>query len=236
VGKSVTAGETGRILSDRQAIPDLIAGTLSDIFKRHGDSAATGNELIVNEVLMVYIRRILEADKAYAPFTIVDLEFPVRFTVTGGKDTIIAAGGSIDRIDRKGGLTRIVDYKTGAISDSIASIGDLFEDDRKKDPDGWLQTMLYCEGWLREHPDSMVRPSVYKVKKVTDREKDDMLRIKPARNEEVLLEDYKTVRGEFVNGLSELINTIFNSDEPFRMTAESWVKCGYCPYRQLCLK
>ncbi|MFH0843063.1 MAG: PD-(D/E)XK nuclease family protein [Bacteroidota bacterium] len=235
-GKNVTASEINKILSDRQMILKQIAGIISRLFNREGDAEMAGNELIVNEVLMVYIKRILEADRVHAPFTIIDLESPVRFSVKAGKDTIITAGGNIDRVDRKGSITRIVDYKTGTIADSIISVGDLFQDDRKKDTDGWLQTMLYCEGYLSEHPGEVVRPSVYRVKKISDQENGDMLRIGLSKNEETILEDYATVRLEFVNGFRELINIIFSPDEPFRMTAESWSKCSYCPYRQLCLK
>ncbi len=234
--KNVTTTELDKIVSDRQAILKLTVGTIGELFNREGDSTMAGNELIVNEVLMVYIGRILEADRAHAPFTVIDLESPVRFTVESGKGTMITAGGNIDRVDRKGSVTRIVDYKTGTIGDSIASVGDLFQDDRKKDTDGWLQTLLYCEGYLSEHPGEVVRPSVYRVKKISDRENGDMLRISLSKNEETIIEDYAMVRSEFVNGFKELINIICNPDEPFRMTAESWVKCSYCPYRQLCLK
>jgi CRISPR/Cas system-associated exonuclease Cas4 (RecB family) len=235
-GKNVTAGEIERILSDRQSIMKQTACTISEVFNREDDPEMAGNELIVNEVLMVYIRRILETDRAHAPFTVIDLESPVMFTVESGRDTLITAGGKIDRVDRKGSVTRIMDYKTGTIADSISSLGDLFQDDRKKDADGWLQTLLYCEGWLSQHPGEVVAPSVYRVKKISDRENGDMLRICPSGNEETTLEDYTTVRSEFVNGFRELIRIIFSPDEPFRMTAESWTKCRYCPYRRLCLK
>jgi len=235
-GKNVTTSDIERILSDKQAILKHIKNTISEIFNRGDDPIVAGNELIVNEVLMVYIRRIFEADRAHAPFTVIDLESPVRFTVESVKDTIINAGGNIDRVDRKGSVTRIVDYKTGTIADSITSVNDLFQDDRKKDTDGWLQTLLYCEGYLTEHPGEVVRPSVYRVKKISDRENGDMLRISLSKNKETILEDYATVRSEFVNGFRDLIKIIFSPDEPFRMTAESWAKCGYCPYRQLCLK
>jgi CRISPR/Cas system-associated exonuclease Cas4 (RecB family) len=235
-GKNVTAGEIDRILSDRQTLLKQTAFTISELFNREDDPEMAGNELIVNEVLMVYIRRILETDRAHAPFTVIDLESQVRFTVESGRDTIIAAGGKIDRVDRKGSVTRIVDYKTGTIADSVTSLGELFQDDRKKDTDCWLQTLIYCEGYLSRHPDEVVRPSVYRVKKIPDRENGDMLRISLAKNEMTVLEDYATVRSEFVNGFRELIMIIFSPDEPFRMTAESWAKCSYCPYRRLCLK
>ena len=78
----------------------------------------------------------------------------------------IITGGKIDRIDIINGVTRIVDYKTGSVSEIINSVDDLFTDDRKKDSDGWLQTLLYCEAYLASKPGSIVRPSVYKIKKL----------------------------------------------------------------------
>ena len=68
-------------------------------------------------------------------------------------------------MDIKGGITRIIDYKTGKISDSVNSLDALFEDDRDKELDGWLQTLLYCEAYLAEMPEAVVIPAVYKLKK-----------------------------------------------------------------------
>jgi hypothetical protein len=236
-GRSVTARDIELIMSDNRKIQEQIKITIKELFGRENDAALAGNELIVNQVLMVYIDRILEADKAYAPFTILDLETPVRFEVTSGKRLKLLAGGNIDRVDKKDGITRIVDYKTGTIADSIDSVSDLFADDRKKDPDGWLQTLLYCEGYIiSAKPGEKVRPSVYKIKKASAAEKGDVLRIRAAKNEEIEVNDYASVRDEFISGLIETVNKIFSINEPFRMTADQWIKCSYCPYHNLCLR
>ena len=106
---------------------------------------------------------------------------------------------------------------------------------RKKDLDGWLQTLLYCEAFLTQNQGAVVRPSIYRVKELSAGEFSDMLRIREERNSEITVEDYLTVRKEFMEGLKGVITSIFNPEEPFRMTV-SIGKCGYCPYRGLCLR
>ncbi|OFY60089.1 MAG: hypothetical protein A2V50_05075, partial [Bacteroidetes bacterium RBG_19FT_COMBO_42_10] len=239
IGSSVTASAIDAIRSDRQTIRKMISSTIKELFSREKDTAIAGNELIVNEVLAVYINRILKADNAYAPFTVLDLETPVRFRVTAGEgNNIISlfAGGDIDRVDKKEGVTRIVDYKTGTIADSISSVSDLFINDRKKDPDGWLQTLFYCEGYLHEKPGIVVRPSVYKVKRAPGEHLTDLLVIKEGKGGGITVDDYNSVRHEFIKGLNSTVSTIFKSDEPFIMTGDPWSKCSYCPYRQLCIR
>ncbi|MCX6301596.1 MAG: PD-(D/E)XK nuclease family protein [Bacteroidia bacterium] len=239
IGKRVSASSIDTILSDKQSLLKLINRTIRKVFSRENDTAATGNELIVTEVLMVYIGRILEADRMSSQFVIEDLERPVRFPAEAGEgESIIRllAGGNIDRIDSKDGITRILDYKTGAIADSISSVSDLFNENRKKDYDGWLQTLLYCEGYLHEKPERVVRPSVYKVKKAPGENLDDRLLIKESKGEEIPVDDYSAIRHEFMLGLESVVHTIFKSDEPFIMTSDTWGKCSYCPYSRLCLR
>jgi hypothetical protein len=239
IGKRVSASSIDTILSDKQSLLKLINRTIREVFSRENDTAAIGNELIVTEVLMVYVGRILEADRMSSSFVIEDLEKPVRFSAVAGEgeSTIrLLAGGNIDRIDIKDGITRILDYKTGAIADSISSVSDLFNEKRKKDYDGWLQTLLYCEGYLHEEPGSVVRPSVYKVKKAPGENLADRLLIKEGKGEEIPVDDYSTVRHEFMLGLESIVNTIFKSNEPFIMTSDIWGKCSYCPYSRLCLR
>jgi hypothetical protein len=189
---------------------------------------------------MVYLLRILNIDKAIAPFTLLNVEkslsFRMTLQLTDNTKTEIITGGKIDRIDLKDGVIRIVDYKTGAVADSINSIDLLFADDRKKDPDGWLQTLLYCEAYLAENPGVTVRPSIYKIKKLPADRSDDKLKIKPARNNELTIDDYGKVRQEFIDGLRGTINAIFGIEEPFVMTSDRWSKCTYCPYNALCMR
>jgi hypothetical protein len=133
-------------------------------------------------------------------------------------------------------MTRIVDYKTGTVSESIGSISDLFTDDRKKDLDGWLQTLVYCEAYLSTKPGSMIRPSVYKIKKLNSSSTGDMLKLKTGSRSEILIDNYEIVREEFLSGLKGLIGIIFSDNEPFIKTTDARVKCSYCPYKTLCMR
>jgi hypothetical protein len=197
----------------------------------------SGNELIVRDILMSYVTRILGYDKSLAPFTVLNLEdsfafnLPVQFM---GKDVNILTGGKVDRIDKTDKI-RIIDYKTGIVSESIGSVSDLFLDDRKKDPDGWLQTLLYCEAFLAANPGSEVRPSVYKIRKMAGGGHSDKLKIK-ARGTDLVIDNYSFIKVEFLEGLKDLVNIIFSENEPFVKTKDLRGKCSFCPYKTLCAR
>ncbi|MBG0858451.1 MAG: PD-(D/E)XK nuclease family protein [Bacteroidales bacterium] len=239
-GKEIDAGTIDGVICSHSNLNAVIRNTINDYFKRSDNNFTTGNELIVTEVLMAYLKRILNIDRSYAPLTILEVEkfcsFRMALKMPYQKVKEISVGGRIDRVDMKDGVIRIVDYKTGTVSDSISSVSLLFDDDRKKDPDGWLQTLLYCEAYLAGNPGKTVRPSIYKIKKLPADGADDMLRVKASRNNEFIVEDYISVRQEFMEGLSETVNTIFSSDEPFVMTTDRWNKCAWCPYNILCMR
>jgi len=195
-----------------------------------------GNEIIMKDILLFYLVRILKADRSISPFTVSSLEQHFSFSVSLDKvdsHVNIMTGGNVDRIDHQGNNYRVVDYKTGEVARSIKSTEDLFMEDRKKDFDGWLQTLMYCEAFLNSVPDATVRPSIYKIRELSVQNFSDSLRIKPDKNNDILLEDYKDVRNEFLDGLKRTIGVIFNPEEPFIMT-EDQKKCSYCPFRALC--
>jgi hypothetical protein len=143
-------------------------------------------------------------------------------------------GGKVDRVDNISGVTRIVDYKTGVVSESIGALEELFQDDRKKDGDGWLQTLLYCEAYLSQKQSGTVRPSIYSVRKMNGSALSDKLKIKSKSSGETVIDDYETIRTEFIDRLRDLISIIFNGNEPFVKTKNARTKCVWCPYRILC--
>jgi len=200
------------------------------------DKITDGNELIIRDILQTYLVRILKADRSITPFALISLEtlyvFRTSFVLNGQVRTL-RIGGKVDRIDRPGGKTRIVDYKTGEAARKIDSIEDLFRDDRKRDLDGWLQTFIYCEAFLEGYPDLELKPSIYRVREISETSLPDTLKIRSDNNQEVPLEDYRLLRNEFMEGLKNTLATIFNPDEPFTMTG-TFRKCGFCPYRGLC--
>jgi hypothetical protein len=236
INREVSLGFIEALIKDDRHLLDTIDLAITENYSSATRRPLSGNDVIIKDILFIYLQKILKADKAIAPFSIAGLETSFSFMLPfqlNGETSEIRTGGNIDRVDRIRGKTRIVDYKTGETAQKISSIGDLFVDDRKKELDGWLQTLLYCEAYLVENPDVSVRPSIYKVKELTADRSSDILKIKEDKNNEILLEDYKTIRGSFLEGLGGLITAIFSAEEPFRMT-KSINKCGYCPYNGLC--
>jgi ATP-dependent nuclease, subunit B len=237
---NVLTGEVlNGILRNKQLLTDIVNEAVNEKFKAGRNDSVSGNELIVRDVLMTYIIRILNADKIIAPLIVLNLEdtfgFPLSFLLNGSQIEILI-GGKIDRIDTINGVIRIVDYKTGTVSDSVNSVSDLFIDDRKKDADGWLQTLLYCEAYRTTKPGSIVIPSVYKIKKLNSEVLSDRLKLKTASRIETVVDNYETVREDFLLGLQGLISTIFNEDEPFVKTGDARGKCSWCPYKTLCMR
>ena len=235
-GEPVTAAYIDSIYGAQDYLAGLIDKSVESVYGPDMLRPESGNDIIIKDILLNYLRRILAADREIAFFCMVgtEKEYSFRMLVECEAQVLnIRTGGSIDRIDRVGGRLRIIDYKTGELVSAIASLDDLFADDRKKEYDGWLQTLLYCEAWLANNPDEAVRPSIYRVKELRQAKAGDALKIKEDKKNEWILEDYRTVREAFMTGIREVIVSIFNSGEPFRMT-KIVAKCNYCPYRGLC--
>ncbi len=238
-GKLLSKEALDGMITNKEFLSGIINASVNEKFRAGRNDSSSGNELIVRDVLMAYLLRILNTDREIAPLEVIDLEASFRFVLpvpVNGSDIGILIGGNIDRIDAVQGVTRIVDYKTGIVAESLSSVEDLFTGDRKKDLDGWLQTLLYCEAYLASKPGSKVRPSVYKIRKLNSQAAGDRLKLKTGSRNYTLLEDYSELRDEFLTGLKDLLSIIFNKDEPFIKTSDIRGKCSWCPYRVLCMR
>lgn len=237
INRAMSQELINRMASDDEMLQKVISDTIIREFNNVEERYITGNELIVREVLLAYLKRILRADAAFAPVTILHLEETFDFTVTfrhEEKERAIRTGGIIDRIDSSVGQTRIVDYKTGDIASSVCSVDDLFEEGRKKDFDGWLQTLLYCEAYIQKFRNKPVQPSIYGIKKMSAGKFETRLLLKPERSG-MPVDDYMQVRDQFLSGLKETIAKIFDPAEDFKMT-ETRSNCRFCSYRILCMR
>ena len=238
-GSNVTSEMLELIIKDKPLLEKVIIDTISEKFSGEAERKVEGTEYIIRDVLLAYVLKVLRNDKALSPFKILHLEavfsFPVTFS-SGERELVIQTGGKADRIDLAGGVVRIVDYKTGTVADKINSIAELFEDDRKKDSDAWLQTLLYCEAYLMNNEGIRLRPSVYKIRKLTASSDNDSLKIRTDAKNDITINDYQSVRDEFITNLIGVISDIFSIGEPFTMTDDLRGKCSYCPYRGLCLR
>lgn len=235
-GNELTREVLSSVLSDENYLLETIDQAINQNYKQNPLRTISGNDIIVRDILLVYLQRILKTDINISPFAVIELEKQFHFEIFfehKGNIVKIKAGGNIDRIDVKEGIIRIVDYKTGSASDRIGSISELFEDDREREQDGWLQTIMYCEAYLKANQVKTIQPVIYKVREISAGKHSEKLLIHESRNNDLMLDNYHTIREEFLAGLTDLVNTIFNPDEPFRMTEKTY-KCRYCPYSGLC--
>ena len=134
-----------------------------------------GLQIINRKVIIDYLKRLLEIDQKLTPFTVIDVETPIRheFTVHGQPITI---KGIIDRLDcintqhpttntqqptpntyhptPNAPQIRVIDYKTGGkTAKTIDSVEEIFDpvNITKKHSDYYLQTLLYAT-ILEENP------------------------------------------------------------------------------------
>jgi hypothetical protein len=248
VMKNLYSVYTGRIMSkeiireiaaDRRKIEKKITQALDARFSGGEGRTIAGTEYIIRDVLFSYIQKIFRTDILVAPFSILHLETSFSFPSSinfKGKAAMVMTGGIIDRIDLLAGVTRIVDYKTGTVAERINSIGDLFEYDRKRDLDGWLQTLIYCEAFIQSGKGERVRPSIYRIRNLSSAPDKDRLSIRSDGKNDFPVEDYSLVRDEFMSFLASVTDEIFSTDLPFVMTGDTYGKCSWCPYRGLCMR
>ncbi|MDR2886804.1 MAG: PD-(D/E)XK nuclease family protein [Bacteroidales bacterium] len=238
-GKAIDKSFIESVIHEKQYIKDKIETSVASIpgFRLSG-TEDDGAVLIVKEALFKYIVNILMADTAFMPLKILGLEKQAHFTAdanTANGKFKVTVGGIVDRIDIQGNTVRVVDYKTGDVSQSITSVSELFNDDRKKEHDGWLQTLIYCEALYGKTDGLPVRPSIYRIRKTAGQGRNDMLLVKTGKTQHEI-NDYSEIRTEFIAGLSSVVNLIFDEHEPFSMTSGQEIKCRYCAYRTLCMR
>ena len=109
-------------------------------------SSYNGTQLVHAQVIGFYIRQLLRHDLQYAPFEIYGMEQKVAEEVeipTAYGSLKLKIGGTIDRLDAKEGILRIVDYKTGGSPKIPENIEQLFTPAEGR-PGYIFQTFLYA--------------------------------------------------------------------------------------------
>lgn len=223
-------------LAEKSDIDELVKKLLRAKFHSNTDAVLSGTELIIASILSYHVRLILNMDINVTPFKICGLEkkmsAPFEINYDGNKKEIFI-GGIIDRIDEKSGSFRIVDYKTGKVKKSeIESFDSLFEENEEERGQEWLQVLIYCEIFLNKKDNTKVFPLIYSLRKLTEEEYTGMLKIKN-NNNEIIVDDYSKFRNGFKSKLEKTVSSIFDKDEPFRMTENTKI-CEKCLYRELC--
>lgn len=204
------------------------------------DIQLSGSLIIARDVLQRYIKRLLEVDESYAPFEIISLEDSkgyyanIPLTLPQGEKTI-ALKGIIDRVDKIGEAIRLVDYKSGSDKKDFPDIPSLFDRTNKTRNKAAMQTMMY--GLLYKETNggqinTPLKPAVFNLKDIFNEEFNPYLQM-GTRGVRVEIQSYQEYEAEFLAALKSCLTEIFHPNVPFSQDEEE-VKCGNCPYKEIC--
>ena len=228
----VTVGLLDALLNNQSTIERAVDKALrSEVFKNHTSlPRLDGLQLINREVIIKYVRLLVETDRLLAPFTILGLEHPVY--MSWGNTTI---GGIIDRLDcvtdAASGQKRIrvIDYKTGARRlkpmPNVEAILDPAQIPNHSDY--YLQAFLYSHIVSQKYKEP-VSPAVLFIQHAAAEGYDPTLVIgrDPVTNIVIHADRFMTL-------FKEKTTEIFSPDLPFTPTDDR-NRCRTCPYASLC--
>ena len=201
-----------------------------------------GLQLINREVIIKYVRLLLEIDRRLTPFTILGLEKQVSmpYTVVGNVQFPTIVAGFIDRLDQvtdpeTGEMRiRVVDYKTGGYRlKHLPDVEAIFDPQNVKDhSDYYLQAFLYSH-IVRSKPAAgaqavPVSPALLFIQHAGVEDYDPTLCLgkEPVR-------DIASVSERFMELFSQTISEVFSQELAFTPTSDP-DRCRHCPYSYLC--
>lgn len=236
VGKNVTASDVEHLLA--QVNDDTYWNGIEHLQSLKGD-------VLANRVVRTYVNNVLNNDHYQAPFQYIASEKPLRANFAG-----VQLYGIADRIDIKGGMVRMIDYKTGNTDlkyETMAKVFGVVEPTeeggipmRTKGQRQILQTLLYC--WLFTNgvndmsdsgfpmpnsPSSNITPYIYSVRRIRP---EDMPAVERMGSPLMLDE---TVKQEFAKELQSLLEEMLDRQIPYYSTTDKRT-CESCAFAQLC--
>ena len=232
---TITTMALDDLLKDAVTIVHMVDEAIKQEFFHIDDASRPlppldGLQLINREVIIKYLRQLLECDRGLTPFRILGLEKWVNITLG---DKYIA--GIIDRLDSitdpETGLERIrvVDYKTGSRNvKAMPHVAAIFSQEAiKEHSDYFLQTFLYAH-IVRSNTPEMVSPCLLFIQHAGGDGYDPTLKIGKEK-----VTDIATYSEEFIELLNRLLADIFNAQIAFVPTDDQH-RCETCPYASLC--
>jgi len=205
--------------------------------KFNSDELSTGKNLLIVKVAENMVKRFLLSERKYLEQTgtsieILMLEEDLHSVIEiadllSGEVFNVKLHGKADRIDRVGGVTRIIDYKTGRVEAKDLKIDLLSGLQDKDEPGKLLQVLAYAlmysdmqavpPGQLISGIISLRKSSSYLIR--TDIEKNDVI-------------DKELLR-VFKNQLEDIIGSIYNTSGSFSQT-DNLDTCSLCAFNTIC--
>nr|QJR97959.1 hypothetical protein Prevot99_1180 [uncultured Prevotella sp.] len=245
INRSVTADYINGLLREKgnitlQRIVDQ--AFRSELFMMKDDlrpmPRLNGLQVINREMVITFLRHLLEFDRKHAPFTILATEHTVEDFVeidVDGETRKIKIGGNIDRLDAYTGADgvrriRVIDYKTGKKDKTINMplVEDIFDSENiKKHADYYLQALMYS-GIVSKRYSQPVSPNLLYVQQAKQEDYSPVLTI----NKQPIL-DVKEYKEEYDGNVKSMIANILDKDIPFSPTDDR-NRCKGCIYAAFC--
>lgn len=231
----VTSDLLKQIAKDDDRISQVIEYAFAkDYFKVDKLVPLKGRNFMIGEIIRNYVKKVLEIDAKLGVFTYLESERSVETTLPLENERleVVQLKAIIDRLDRIGEITRVVDYKSGKADLAVNSLSDLFDPKSKDRRKAIMQVMLYSLVlWLIDK-NSNTRPCIYSLRNIYN----------PLFNPNVTcselggqIENFAPFREQFTDALKKVLNEIFDPNVPFSQTEIS-DHCKYCDFAVLCRK
>lgn len=226
-GKNISSGDFEK-MKDR--VPLMVASALA---KNHpGGDFRYGKNLLVLKVAAMYINQLLDREAEFTKdhdLKILELETQLeKYYEVSGYPVLLK--GIADRIDKSGGLIRIIDYKTGLVKASelkAESPEDFLDEEKSRDK--CFQLLYYAFLYLRNHPEEAGKISSGII---SFRALNQGLMSASLGKSELFTAEHGDEMERLVLGIAE---EILNPSLPFIQTMEE-KHCQYCIHKQVCLR
>lgn len=208
-------------------------------FRKHyyrdtdGEVVYEGQRVVVREVALTFVRQIIERDMAHAPFEILMVEEPFGVQVPISEGRKVRIGGTIDRVDRKNGIVRVIDYKTGGDDIRFESIESLFNRDGKRSK-AVFQTIFYAYAYqlMNVMGTEKIVPGLINRKTLFAMNEHFGHKMGKGKTK-VLIENIQPMLPLYEEKLHALLSELYDPAVPFTQTTYTQ-SCTYCSYKSLC--
>ena len=245
--RDVLRGKPNRVVSptDFFQIKSSISGAIEKAFKEQFGLKAKkkfelkGRNVVMSEIIQRFVNKIVELDELHAPFEIISLEAEDKYERTlaidiNGKLKNIKLGADIDRVDRKQGSVRVIDYKSGKDEKEIVDVAKVFDrtpgtaykSGRNK---AGFQTLFYA--WLyasKYGEEEAVVPGLLNMQQLFQPDFDIRLTMGGKT-----VSDARPYLTAFEQHLTDFLSEVFSLDQPFDQT-EDERKCSFCDFKGIC--
>jgi len=182
-----------------------------------------GQQLIIRNLLINFIKSLIQTDKKTAPITIIGLEKPVykEISVESNEDLVkLKIGGIIDRVDFTNGKTRVIDYKTGSKSKEKLNIEELFLSSKTR-LSHHFQIIFYSYILKQTTKHDNIEPNIFYLASIF------------AENNTPVISVTENDIEKFENLLLDSVKDLLDNNKPFQQTTVT-DRCKWCDYKKIC--